>query len=259
MIADWNPVPVSKAEGDGYNPNRDADGKFASGPGRAGGSRYKPMTSRRFSRSPSPKTKPKQGRHVGLAAWDHFTSDDRSTLEDYSELSFDLNTYIATGNPIAHGGGPMLPPEKQEALRQRVKASLDKELAGMDAVMSKSELEPGDYWRGIRSSMKDRMVRQGALKEGAVFEYKSFMSTSSDRNVAELFSDDSDDEGAILKVSVPKGVSGVYLGHEDAMYPDQKEGILNRGHKFRVVKQGKTKDSKGRVLDYFELEVVIAS
>jgi len=35
MIPDWNPEPVHK-EGEGYNPYRDADGKFASGPGGKG-------------------------------------------------------------------------------------------------------------------------------------------------------------------------------------------------------------------------------
>lgn len=36
MIPTWNPKPITKSDGDGYNPYRDADGRFASGPGQGG-------------------------------------------------------------------------------------------------------------------------------------------------------------------------------------------------------------------------------
>jgi len=67
IVPDWNPVPVSKAEGDGYNPYRDADGKFASGPGGGGGKgKEKPPSKKRPASKPKKEPKKKLTRDDAL-------------------------------------------------------------------------------------------------------------------------------------------------------------------------------------------------
>ncbi|WP_419791587.1 phage minor capsid protein [Staphylococcus chromogenes] len=95
--------------------------------------------------------------------------------------------------------------------------------------LSKFELfEPIRVYRGIGDA-----EYRDIIKNGKLYTFSSFKSTSVDVNVTDYFSGGKG-QGKKLIVDVPIGTKGAYLD-SISIYPDEREFLLDRNQKFRIL------------------------
>lgn len=111
-------------------------------------------------------------------------------------------------------------------------------IKNVDSALAKSTV-PVDTvaYRGISSDGYKAMKSSGMLDKGAVFEHKNYMSTTTDKGIANNFSRGAkgtkSDPNNVLHVKVPKGKKGLYLGNNSNI--NEKELLLPRGVKLKTV------------------------
>jgi hypothetical protein len=165
--------------------------------------------------------------------WDSLTGEEKMALRSYQNMSYaDINDYLR--------GGSMH--------RAYSDADIRGLMASIDRALDKARL-PRDVvaYRGIFSSGKIF----GSTPEGLVgrtITDKGFLSTSLNRKVSrETFAGKGPD-AVTLRIKVPKGTRGGYLGSLGSRHAaDERELLLSRGRKYRVTKVRKT--DKGYIAD----------
>lgn len=114
---------------------------------------------------------------------------------------------------------------------------LERTIAGMDAAFAHDEfsallLKDTTVYRGIDSYSVQKAV--SAMQPGDEFSDAAFLSTSRSERIARAATIDVPDTSVLLEIVAPKGTR-VVAGRRD-----EKELILNRGTKLRVVEIGHT-------------------
>lgn len=89
-------------------------------------------------------------------------------------------------------------------------------------------LDPIRVYRGVGESEYLDIIKNGKL-----YTFSSFKSTSIDTSVTEYFSGGKE-KGKILIVDVPIGSRGAYL-ESISIYPEEKEFLLDRNQSFRII------------------------
>jgi hypothetical protein len=107
-------------------------------------------------------------------------------------------------------------------------------ISQMDGVMKQAAFpEETIVYSGLgkrASAFLDEMCPPKTCGEGNEFELKGFTSTSIDKKVTEMFG-----SGIILEIKVPVGAKALSL-EPISTFPHEKEVLLNRGSKFKVMK-----------------------
>jgi len=119
-----------------------------------------------------------------------------------------------------------------------------KAIKHLDSLIAKSVLDEDTVvYHGSPDRIKHFNGNGGSVKKGDDFEWKSYMSTSTERNVAEA--EGKKLNGDLMRIKLPKGSNAAYL---DAIYHDNaNEFLLPRGQKLKVTNI--TKNGKQRILD----------
>lgn len=112
-----------------------------------------------------------------------------------------------------------------------------KTISNVDSALGKSTVNVDTVaYRGISKDGYSYMQSNGMLDKGAVFTHKNYMSTTTDRKVADTFARGAKgtkaDPHNVMQVKVPKGSKGLYLGKNSNI--NESELLLNRGTKVRV-------------------------
>ncbi|MFO3690260.1 phage minor capsid protein [Staphylococcus felis] len=89
-------------------------------------------------------------------------------------------------------------------------------------------LDPIRVYRGVGESEYLDIIKNGKL-----YTFSSFKSTSIDASVTEYFSGGKE-KGKILIVDVPIGARGAYL-ESISIYPEEQEFLLDRNQSFRII------------------------
>lgn len=97
----------------------------------------------------------------------------------------------------------------------RVVRDLDEAIANSPGLSSDTEL-----WRGVDDVN---------FKPGQVFTDKAYTSTTVKKDVAGFFG------SHIVRILVPKGTKGLYVGKDFSENPEEAEFLLSRGMRYRVV------------------------
>ena len=90
-------------------------------------------------------------------------------------------------------------------------------------------------YRGIKKGLAEKLKYEYMLQTNDILADDGFVSTSSDRSVANAFTN-YDDEGIILKIFVPKGSHAISVRDVSPYGDKENEVILDKGAKFRVLK-----------------------
>ena len=160
-----------------------------------------------------------------------------------------LTSYVGGGyhdmNDVARGNISGLT-KTEISKAQKSNIQLDAAIAG-----SKT-LENETVYRGTAGISFDH------LKEGTLFTAKGYYSTSSSKEVAKGFThnedDEDDDEGVLMKITIPKGTPALHVADhiKSPTTNREKEVLIGRNTKYRVKKVIK---SGGRVTE-IHMEVV---
>lgn len=149
------------------------------------------------------------------------------------EIFEDINDYLRKGEKISSGNKKLIPL--------------------IDKALSKGVI-PDDIivYRGTSK----RMIELLEKKVGKVVRDKSFMSTTLYKGTADDFA--GLHNGVTLKIKVPKGTRGAYLGFEDIDYQALSEGevLLQRGAKMRVLGKRYKVTTKYGYETYLDVEIV---
>jgi len=165
----------------------------------------------------------------------------KSELEDieyYRSIgSGPINNYLRVGESKAKG---FLDPTELAEIKKTTK--------NIESALNKS-IVPDDViaYRGISSK---EIVDELNDNMGKVFTEKGFASTSLDRSIAEQFTGWMTGEGALVRIRVPKGLKGMYIGDRE------KELLLQKNKKYRIISK-KTTEVKGTKISIFDLEAVL--
>jgi hypothetical protein len=161
--------------------------------------------------TPTPKSKPSNPHD---AAKVDISSREKEALQNYTGAMYrDMNPKLRAGKAVSK--------EDKE------------DLAHLDAVFSKAKTtEPMTVFRGIGSDFADTLTKGGSFSEGA------FMSTSSDKKTASVFTGSGRDR-TIMEINVPTGSSAISANDFSQFGSKGGKGeneiILNRGQKYKVV------------------------
>lgn len=145
-----------------------------------------------------------------------YTKAEKDALRNYQISSYDMNAKLR---------GP--------------KNAIDDALAGdieaLDTAISKSArfTEDTTLFRGVDAT-EYRVLERAAL-QGKAYKVKSFVSTTSDRNIAVDFGMDYKlNRARIVEVRVPKGTAGLSVDQYGMMNSGASEILLQRGLTFSV-------------------------
>lgn len=118
---------------------------------------------------------------------------------------------------------------------QRVKKAQPK----LDEMMEESALATSvRVWRGVKDHDGALAAK---LKKGTVFEDKGYVSTATERDVAEQFAGGS---GLVFDIEVPKGEQGLVPTRWSGRFLEEWELLLPRGSKFEVLEEPKSVGSR---------------
>lgn len=196
---------------------RDEDGTWTDGPSSPSTSKPKPEAPK-----PAPPASVKPATAESLGTYYQEQNKDmpdnvRVAFDDYiNGTAFDLNANLRQGN------GP-----EDAAVT----------MAGVDEGMRPLPA-PAKVYRGLDQPWEE--IFGEAPQVGAVIEDKGYMSTSTNRDVAERFSSSEGEqgviEGAVLEISVPAGVRAMDMGSVPGAYLEDEESelVLARGQKMRI-------------------------
>lgn len=198
------------------------------------------------------------GKKISAASAKGLSTDQRKALRFYSAI-----------------GHPANSTRINEALRQggTMNAEASASIHEMDKAFEKARTaKQMTVYRGIAAeSLKKflgpelhaQLTRNGTLPKGGRLTDHGFVSTSADRNVADVFASGQQGrvyagEGAppvkngraIVNVRLPKGSRAIALPNP---VHDQKEIVLDRSSNFRIIGATKKKDANKKI--YYEIDV----
>jgi hypothetical protein len=90
-------------------------------------------------------------------------------------------------------------------------------------------------YRGIKKGLAEKLKYEYMLQTNDILADDGFVSTSSDRSVANSFTS-YDENGIILKILVPKGSHAISVRDVSPYGAQENEVILDKGAKFKVLK-----------------------
>jgi len=142
------------------------------------------------------------------------SSREKEALQNYTGAMYrDMNPKLRSGKPVSK--------EDKEDLNH------------LDAVFSKAKTTaPMTVFRGVGSDFADTLTKGGAFSDGA------FMSTTTDKKTASVFTGSGRDR-TIMEINVPTGSSAISANDFSQFGSKGGKGeneiILNRGQKYKVV------------------------
>ncbi|MCQ9290695.1 ADP-ribosyltransferase domain-containing protein [Staphylococcus hyicus] len=150
--------------------------------------------------------------HENGEKWGHsLTQDELNAVISYTDVAYkSINAYLNNNSlPIRDEDKALIPIVSQ--------------------ALSKFELsDPIRVYRGIGEH-----EYRDVIKNGELYSFSSFKSTSVDTKVTEYFSG-GEGQGKLLIVDVPIGTRGAYL-ESISIYPEEQEFLLDRNQKFRIL------------------------
>lgn len=178
--------------------------------------------------------------------------------------------YLSLGRHGFSGGGSidLSPLERQalssyqgigfedinKALRQQVNmegVDFDSEIVPIDRAMQKSVLDKDiRVWRGVWDYKQTYGVDDIEDLVGAEIKDLGYLSTSTDRNVAEefvSFGDETNKKALLLEIAAPKGSRAVHMLEATGEASGEREILFDRGSKFRILRVEKNPDSAVRM------------
>lgn len=162
---------------------------------------------------------------------------EEAAVQQYNGTAYQLINDVArgTGNVTAHARAHM---EKVGTIGH------------LDAALAKSSVpETIAVYRGIKDSTLAFGHADAGRMVGRVVTEKAFVSTSLVRAVAEGFHRES---GALLRIVVPAGSKGLFVGNVRGVYgSNERELLLPRGTSYKIT--GRSKDEHGRTVLHAEI------
>lgn len=112
-------------------------------------------------------------------------------------------------------------------------STLEEQASQLESVISKSPvIKDIQVWRGVSGSFARELTKR---QPGDIFTDKGFVSTSSDRSVAELFSVQNGDN-VLVRATLRQGTPALAISTitKNSQFEDQSEILLNRGNAYRI-------------------------
>lgn len=208
IVKKKNPIPFTQSwvNSRGYNPYRDSDGKFASGPSGSGGGAISDFSGKKSSEADE-----YIETHYGDVK---YSKSEISVINAYTdEFSADIS-YDDINNALRNGDG-----------------GFKSEIKTMDSAMKKTELKTDTtLWRAATS--KDD------IKVGQVITDKAYGSSSLRESVADMFLGENLETSKkkvkyVLKINAKKGQNGIWV-QNTGNNSTESEFILPRNSKYKI-------------------------
>ncbi len=169
------------------------------------------------------------------------TVQQRNALSAYQKTSGDYNAYLRTGK-TPNG----VPDHHVATFMERLKS----EIASVDQALASASLPDAvTVMRGISDpNAVFNLGEHGDLSSlvGTTYTDKGFTSTTLDKKVAEYFKGESNANGAVLEITVPKGAHAGWMQIAGVNDAGESELLLARNSKFKVT--GVTPKSNGTII-----------
>ena len=157
-------------------------------------------------------------------------TEEKKVIDKYS------NMHYKRINKFLRGSSSDTTPESRESLK--------KEVDILDAALRRNKTTKSVVvWRGshLNPHLKEELSKvldQGMNPTDIVLEDPAFTSTSSSRDEAESFREESE-EGVLFRIVLPKGTHGAFLDENLSYISSEKEFLLPTGCQFRFTKVAK--------------------
>ena len=215
-----------------YNPYHDSRGRFSSSNGAAsfslaGGRAGKMAIEREKEKA---KVKSEQGSNDSWIK--SLSPEEKQAIIRYQSNNLEFNEFLRTGNKFSEFGPQATP----------------KEYRHLDEAISRSRINADTtLYRGTSTAMFKNHSVKGSI--GKVISDKGYMSTSTQRNSAEMYAED-----VLLKINAPKGTKGAKISGLDAKFKENHEILLPRNTSYKILS---VKEIKGNTGVSYEVEAEI--